>query len=79
MAAVMLGEARLGREMVTLLTAAELAAQSLARALESKSPGPLALPKLERFGLFESLPARETARAPSTTSWSPSPASGGGS
>lgn len=54
LAGVLLDEAAMGRETTTLLVATELAARSLARALEIKSPAGLVLPRLERGGLFAS-------------------------
>lgn len=63
MAGVLLGEARMGTETMTLLRATEVAAQSLARALEVKSPAGLVLPRLERDGLFASLASSAEAEA----------------
>ena len=46
MAGALLLEARVGEETVTLLAAAEKAAESLARAIEERAAGPLSLPEL---------------------------------
>lgn len=46
MAGVLLGDARLGTEAVTLLTASERAAESVVRAFDSSSPAVLTLPTL---------------------------------
>jgi CRISPR-associated protein Cas1 len=46
MAGCLLGEARLGDETVTLLTASERTAESLVRAIEAATPAVLALPTL---------------------------------
>ncbi len=47
LASLLTGEARFGRETVTLLTASEQTAESLVRALEAASPALLRLPSLE--------------------------------
>lgn len=63
LAGVLLDEASVGRETTTLLTATELGAQSIVRALQIKSPAGLVLPRLERGGLFRSA-SPDSAEAP---------------
>ena len=46
MAGVLLGEARLGSEVVNLLSATERAAESVVRAFDAASPAMLILPSL---------------------------------
>jgi len=56
MAGALLVDARAGSDSVTLLTAAETAAQSLVRAFEEEKADRLVLPELEPFGELELAP-----------------------